>query len=75
LNASQLINRRLIGCPLPLLATKCYLYLLGNRMVRFSIPDCLVFLPQSFSALLIADVSIAAISWVVASMAKTLSRS
>jgi hypothetical protein len=73
--ASQVINRGLIGCPLPLLVTKYYRYLLGNQMVRFDIPDCPIFLSRSFSALLMADVSVAAISGIVASMAKTLSRS
>jgi hypothetical protein len=75
LTAPQLINRRLIRCPLLLLVTKCYCYLLGNRMLWFGILDCLIFLPRSFSALLMADVSVMAIFCVVASMAKTLSRS
>jgi hypothetical protein len=44
-------------------------------MVRFGILDYPVFLPRSSSALLKADVSVAAISCVVASMAKILSRS
>jgi hypothetical protein len=44
-------------------------------MVRFGILDCPVFLPQSSFALLMDDVSVTAISCVVASMAKTLSRS
>jgi hypothetical protein len=39
-------------------------------MIQFDIPDCLLFLPRSFSAMLMADVSVAAISYVVASMAK-----
>jgi hypothetical protein len=36
-------------------------------MIQFDIPDCLLFLPRSFSAMLMADVSVAAISYVVAS--------
>jgi hypothetical protein len=44
-------------------------------MVRFGIMDYLVFLPRSSSALLMADMSVVAISCVVASVAKTLSRS
>jgi hypothetical protein len=75
LTASQVINKRLIGYPLPLLVTKCCRCLLGNRMVQFNILECLIFLPRSFSALLMADMSVAAISCVLASMAKTLSRS
>jgi hypothetical protein len=73
--ASQVINRGLIGCPLPPLATKCCHCLLGNQMVRFGILDYPIFLPRSFSAMLMVDVSVAAISYLVASMAKTLSRS
>jgi hypothetical protein len=75
LTASQVINRRLIGCPLPLLVSKCCRGLMENRMVQFGILDCPIFLLQSFSALLMADVSVAAIFCIVASMAKTLSRS
>jgi hypothetical protein len=48
---------------------------LGNRMVRFSILNCLVFLTRGTYVLLVADVSITAISYVVASLVKTLSRS
>jgi hypothetical protein len=44
-------------------------------MVRCGILDFPIFLPRSSSALLMADVSVAAISCVVASMAKTLSKS
>jgi hypothetical protein len=72
LDCSQLNNRRLIGCPLPLLVAKCFCCLLGNRMVRFGILDCLVLLSQSSSALLMADMSIAAIPYIIASMAKTV---
>jgi hypothetical protein len=61
--------------PSALLATKCYRYLLGNWMVWFGILDCLIFLPQRFSTLLMVDVSVVAISYVVAAIAKTLSRS
>jgi hypothetical protein len=44
-------------------------------MVRFGISDCSIFLSRGFFILLVADVSITAISCVVASVAKTLSRS
>jgi hypothetical protein len=44
-------------------------------MVWFGILDCPVFLPRSSSALLMADVFVEAISYVVAYMAKILSRS
>jgi hypothetical protein len=44
-------------------------------MVWFGILDYTIFLPRSSSALLMADVFIAAISCIVASMVKTLSRS
>jgi hypothetical protein len=75
LTTSQVINKRLIGCPLPLLATKCCPYLLGKWMVWFGILDCPIFVPRSFPVLLMADVYVVAISCVVASRAKTLSRS
>jgi hypothetical protein len=44
-------------------------------MVRFGVLDCLDFLSQGPSVLLVADVDITAISCIVAFMAKTLSRS
>jgi hypothetical protein len=44
-------------------------------MVRFDILDCPIFLPRGFSALLVVDVSVTAVSDVVASMTKILSRS
>jgi hypothetical protein len=44
-------------------------------MVRFGILDYLVFLTRGPSALLVADVSVMAISNVVPSVAKTMSRS
>jgi hypothetical protein len=44
-------------------------------MVRFVISDCLVFLSWSITALLVADALVTTISCVVASVAKTLSRS
>jgi hypothetical protein len=65
---------RLIGCPLALLVTKCCRCLLGNRMIWFSILDCPVFLPQSFSTLLMANVLVAVIPCIVAFVTKTLSR-
>jgi hypothetical protein len=45
----------------------CYLW--GNRMIRFRISDCPVCLPS----LLLADTSVMAISYMVASVAKTSS--
>jgi hypothetical protein len=44
-------------------------------MVQFGIPDYLVFLSWSLPAMLVADAPVMAISSVVASMDKTLSRS
>jgi hypothetical protein len=44
-------------------------------MFRFRIPDCPIFLPYGLSIFLVADVSVAVVSYIVASMAKTLSRS
>jgi hypothetical protein len=44
-------------------------------MVQFGIPDYPVFLTRGPSILLVADVSITAISCIVASVDKTLSRS
>jgi hypothetical protein len=52
----------------------CY-YLWGNRMVRFGIPNYQVYLPSGSPILLVADIPVTAASCVVASMAKTLSRS
>jgi hypothetical protein len=42
-------------------------------MVRFGILDCLVFMSYNPPVLVVADVSVAAISYIVASMAKSLS--
>jgi hypothetical protein len=44
-------------------------------MVRFGILDCSIFLTRGPSVLLVADVLVTVVSYVVASMAKTLSRS
>jgi hypothetical protein len=44
-------------------------------MVRFGIPDYLVFLSWSLPALLVVDAPVTAISCVVASVIKTLSKS
>jgi hypothetical protein len=44
-------------------------------MVQFGILDCPIFLIWDPSVLLVADVSVTTISCVVASIAKTLSRS
>jgi hypothetical protein len=43
-------------------------------MLCFGILDCPIFLPRGFSVMLVADMSVMAISCVVASVAKTLSR-
>jgi hypothetical protein len=64
-----------LGSPLLLLVTKCCCCLVGNLMVLFDILDCPVFLLRSSSALLMANVSVVAITRVVAAMIKTLSRS
>jgi hypothetical protein len=47
----------------------------GNWIVRFDILDCPIFLSQSSVVLLVANVFVVAVSYVVASMAKTLHRS
>jgi hypothetical protein len=47
----------------------------GNRMVWFAILDCLVFLLRGPSVLLVADISVMIVSYIVALIAKTLSRS
>jgi hypothetical protein len=57
-----------------MLVTRRCRYLLGNPMVWFGIPDCQVFLSRNPPVLLVADVSVTVTSYVVASMAKTLSR-
>jgi hypothetical protein len=44
-------------------------------MVWFGIPDYLVFLTRGLSILLVADMSVTAVSYVVASVSKTMSRS
>jgi hypothetical protein len=44
-------------------------------MIRFGILDCSIFLTRGPSVLLVANVSVTAISCIIASMAKTLSRS
>jgi hypothetical protein len=44
-------------------------------MVWFGILDCPVFLTRDISVLLVADVSVTAVFCVIASVAKTLSRS
>jgi hypothetical protein len=44
-------------------------------MVQFGILDCPVSLPQSLPVLLVANIPVTVISYVVASMAKTLSGS
>jgi hypothetical protein len=44
-------------------------------MVWFGVPDCLVFMCQGPPVLLVAGVSIAAVSCIVALMVKTLSMS
>jgi hypothetical protein len=44
-------------------------------MVQFGILDYLIFLSWSLLALLVADTPVTAISYVVASMAKNLSKS
>jgi hypothetical protein len=44
LDCPQLINMRIIGCPMLLLVIKRYCCLLGNQMVQFDILDCPVFL-------------------------------
>jgi hypothetical protein len=44
-------------------------------MVWFSIPDCLIFLPQSLPILLVVDTPVMVISSVVASVAKTINMS
>jgi hypothetical protein len=43
-------------------------------MVRFDISDCLVFLSLGSPVLLVVDVSVTAISYMIASMSKTLSK-
>jgi hypothetical protein len=58
-----------------MLATRSHNCFLGNRMVRFVIPDCPVFLTQAPSVLLVADVFVTTVSYIVVFMAKTLSRS
>jgi hypothetical protein len=57
------------------IAIRSYNAFLGNRMVQFGIPDYPVFLTRGLSILLVADVSIMVVSYIVASMTKTLSRS
>jgi hypothetical protein len=57
------------------LATRSYNSFLENGMVQFNLLDYLIFLTQSPSVLLVADVAVTAVSYIVASMAKTLSRS
>jgi hypothetical protein len=44
-------------------------------MVRFGIPDCPIFPTRGLSILLVADMSVTAVSHVVASVVKTRSRS
>jgi hypothetical protein len=44
-------------------------------MVWFAILDCLVFLLRGPSVLLVADISVMIVSYIVALIAKTLSRS
>jgi hypothetical protein len=44
-------------------------------MVWFTILDCLVFLLRGPSILLVADISVMTVSYIVALIAKTLSRS
>jgi hypothetical protein len=41
-------------------------------MIQFGIPDCSIFLSRGPSVLLMADVSVTVISYIVASVAKTL---
>jgi hypothetical protein len=53
----------------------CYNGFLDNQIVRFGSIDCPIFLNRGPSILFVADVSVTAISCVVASIAKTLSRS
>jgi hypothetical protein len=75
MNASPLMYRRPIGCLILLLVTRSYSGFLGKWMVWFDIPDCPIFLIRGPSVLLVVNVSITAVSYVVASVAKTLSRS
>jgi hypothetical protein len=52
----------------------CY-YFLGNWTIWFGVPDHSVFLSQNPAVLLVADVSVMAVSYVIAFIAKTISRS
>jgi hypothetical protein len=56
-------------------ATKSYYCFLGNWNIRFWVPDHPIFLSENPAVLLVADVSVTAVSDVVASIAKTLSGS
>jgi hypothetical protein len=48
---------------------------LGNRMVRFGILDCPIFLSYGSRVLLMTDVSVTTVSYVRASVAKIFSKS
>jgi hypothetical protein len=62
-------------CLLLASATRSSCCFLGNRTIRFEVLDHPVSLSQNPTVLLVADVSVTTISYVVASVAKTLSRS
>jgi hypothetical protein len=44
-------------------------------MVQFGILNCLIFLPWSFLVILVADTPVMVVPYVIAFVAKTLSRS
>jgi hypothetical protein len=76
LTALWLIGKgSLLQCFLLVLATRSRCYFLGNRTIRFGVLGHPIFLSWNLAVLLVADVSIMAVSCVVAYVAKTLSRS
>jgi hypothetical protein len=65
----------ILQCFLLVPVTKSCCCFLGNRTIRFGDLEHLVFLYQNHVVLLVVDVSVTTVSYIVASVAKTLSKS
>jgi hypothetical protein len=57
------------------MATRSCCCFLGNQTIRFGVPGHPIFLSQNSTILLVVDVSVTVVSYVVAFIAKILSRS